>query len=48
MTMTYGQALLFETTKRATMRSYYSSKIRLENRFARSACSDNPQITPLS
>lgn len=45
MTTAHIQTLLFETTKRATMRSYYHSRIRLENRFARSAFSDEPTIT---
>lgn len=48
MTMTHIQTLLFETTKRATMRSYYKSSIRLENRYERSAFSDEPRITVLS
>ena len=48
MSTTHIQSLLFETTKRATMRSYYTSKIRLENRFARSVFSDEPRITVLS
>lgn len=48
MTDTNIQTLLFEATKRATMRSYYDSKIRLRNRFERSALADVPSITPLS
>ena len=42
------QTLLFEQTKRASQRSYYDSKIRLVNKFSRSAMSDIPQITPVS
>lgn len=45
---THIQSLLFETTKRATMRSYYHSRIRLENRFKRSILTDEPTITVLS
>jgi hypothetical protein len=48
MTTSHIQTLLFETTKRATMRSYYTSKIRLENRYARSVFSDQPTITIIS
>ena len=48
MTTTSIQSLLFETTKRATMRSYYTSKIRLQNRFTTPTFSTEPTVTILS